>query len=75
MIQHILRILGTNTGHVLPYLGRIRDSSYRSVNAIESLPDCFTVNPIILLADGISFAAQAVLLLVVGAWADYSEWR
>lgn len=33
------------------------------------------VNSIVLLTNGISFAIQAVLLLVIGAWADYGEWR
>ncbi|KAI9568217.1 autophagy-related protein 22-like protein [Boletus coccyginus] len=33
------------------------------------------INAIVLLTNGISFAIQAVLLLVVGAWADYSQWR
>ncbi|KAL4064455.1 autophagy-related protein 22-like protein [Scleroderma citrinum] len=33
------------------------------------------INSIVLLTNGLSFAIQAVLLLVVGAWADYGEWR
>jgi MFS-type transporter involved in bile tolerance (Atg22 family) len=33
------------------------------------------VNSIILLTNGISFAVQAILLLSVGAWADYGTWR
>ncbi|KAF8434079.1 MFS general substrate transporter [Boletus edulis BED1] len=33
------------------------------------------INSIVLLTNGISFAIQAVLLLVVGAWADYGQWR
>ncbi|KAI0264339.1 autophagy-related protein 22-like protein [Gloeopeniophorella convolvens] len=33
------------------------------------------VNSIVLLTNGISFALQAVLLLAVGAWADYGRWR
>lgn len=33
------------------------------------------VNSIILLTNGISFAIQAILLLVIGAWADYGTWR
>lgn len=28
-----------------------------------------------LLTNGISFAIQAVLLLLIGAWADYGTWR
>lgn len=33
------------------------------------------VNSIVLLTNGISFAIQAVLLLMIGAWADYGTWR
>ncbi|KAI0733564.1 MFS general substrate transporter [Fomitopsis betulina] len=33
------------------------------------------VNAIVLLTNGISFAIQAVVLLTIGAWADYGEWR
>ncbi|KAM5537217.1 hypothetical protein V8D89_009150 [Ganoderma adspersum] len=33
------------------------------------------VNSIVLLTNGISFALQAAVLLVVGAWADYGSWR
>jgi hypothetical protein len=33
------------------------------------------VNSIVLLTNGISFAVQAVLLLMIGAWADYGTWR
>ncbi|KAI0255030.1 MFS general substrate transporter [Lactifluus subvellereus] len=33
------------------------------------------INSIILLTNGISFAFQTVLLLVIGAWADYGTWR
>ncbi|KAN0093258.1 Autophagy-related protein 22-like protein [Tylopilus felleus] len=33
------------------------------------------INSIVLLTNGISFAIQAVLLLVIGAWADYGQWR
>ncbi|KAF5339253.1 hypothetical protein D9758_013320 [Tetrapyrgos nigripes] len=33
------------------------------------------INSIVLLTNGISFAIQAVLLLFVGAWADYGRWR
>ncbi|TFY73703.1 hypothetical protein EWM64_g10309 [Hericium alpestre] len=49
---------GSDTGCVLPYLGRVRD-----------------INSIVLTTNGISFAIQAVLLLVIGAWADYGRWR
>ena len=34
-----------------------------------------TVNAIVLLTNGISFALQAVVLLTIGAWADYGQWR
>ncbi|ETW83410.1 hypothetical protein HETIRDRAFT_316513 [Heterobasidion irregulare TC 32-1] len=33
------------------------------------------INSIVLLTNGISFAIQAVLLLMIGAWADYGRWR
>ncbi|KXN91649.1 Autophagy-related protein 22 [Leucoagaricus sp. SymC.cos] len=33
------------------------------------------VNSIVLLTNGISFAIQAALLLIIGAWADYGQWR
>ncbi|PCH42077.1 hypothetical protein WOLCODRAFT_137679 [Wolfiporia cocos MD-104 SS10] len=33
------------------------------------------VNAIVLLTNGISFALQAVVLLCIGAWADYGQWR
>ncbi|KAG0706740.1 MFS general substrate transporter [Suillus ampliporus] len=33
------------------------------------------INSIVLLTNGIGFAIQAVLLLLIGAWADYGTWR
>ncbi|KAJ8503031.1 hypothetical protein ONZ45_g11211 [Pleurotus djamor] len=33
------------------------------------------INSIVLLTNGISFAIQAVVLLTIGAWADYGTWR
>ncbi|PIL35431.1 MFS general substrate transporter [Ganoderma sinense ZZ0214-1] len=33
------------------------------------------VNSIVLLTNGISFALQAAVLLIIGAWADYGSWR
>ncbi|KAI0648981.1 autophagy-related protein 22-like protein [Trametes meyenii] len=33
------------------------------------------VNSIVLLTNGISFALQAAVLLLIGAWADYGRWR
>ena len=35
----------------------------------------YAVNSIVLLTNGISFALQAIVLLVIGAWADYGTWR
>ena len=35
----------------------------------------YSVNSIVLVTNGISFALQAVLLLIIGAWADYGTWR
>ena len=34
-----------------------------------------TINSIVLLANGISFAIQVVLFLVIGSFADYGTWR
>jgi hypothetical protein len=34
-----------------------------------------TINSIVLLANGISFAIQVVLFLVIGSFADYGVWR
>ncbi|KAF5391658.1 hypothetical protein D9757_002487 [Collybiopsis confluens] len=33
------------------------------------------VNSIVLVTNGLSFAIQSVLLLLIGAWADYGRWR
>lgn len=33
------------------------------------------VNSIVLLTNGISFALQAAVLIIIGAWADYGQWR
>ncbi|KAI0303673.1 MFS general substrate transporter [Multifurca ochricompacta] len=33
------------------------------------------INSIVLLTNGISFAIQAVMMLMIGAWADYGRWR
>ena len=38
-------------------------------------PISYTVNSIVLLTNGITFAIQAVLLLTIGGWADYGTWR
>lgn len=34
-----------------------------------------TVNSVVLLANGISFAIQVVLFLIIGSLADYGTWR
>ena len=34
-----------------------------------------TINSIVLLANGISFAIQVVLFLILGSMADYGRWR
>lgn len=34
-----------------------------------------TINSIVLLANGISFAIQVVLFLIIGSFADYGVWR
>ncbi|KAH8117920.1 MFS general substrate transporter [Phellopilus nigrolimitatus] len=33
------------------------------------------INSIVLITNGISFAIQASLFLIIGAWADYGRWR
>ncbi|CAE6427906.1 unnamed protein product [Rhizoctonia solani] len=33
------------------------------------------ISSIVLITNGIAFAIQAVLFLVIGAWADYGSWR
>lgn len=33
------------------------------------------INSVVPLTNGISFAIQAVIMLVIGAWADYGQWR
>ncbi|KLO08934.1 MFS general substrate transporter [Schizopora paradoxa] len=33
------------------------------------------INSIVLVTNGISFAIQAALFLIIGAWADYGRWR
>ncbi|GJE94575.1 MFS general substrate transporter [Phanerochaete sordida] len=33
------------------------------------------ISSIVLLTNGISFALQAAILLLIGAWADYGTWR
>ena len=82
---------GSGTNCVLPYMGHVRNSPSHSSSCIPqstlaflmNLPHSFTfrffmlcvVNSIVLLTNGISFAFQAVLLLMIGAWADYGTWR
>ncbi|KAF2419907.1 UMF1 family MFS transporter [Tothia fuscella] len=34
-----------------------------------------TINSIVLLANGISFAIQVILFLIIGSFADYGTWR
>ncbi|KAG8761940.1 hypothetical protein FRC11_012091 [Ceratobasidium sp. 423] len=33
------------------------------------------ISSVVLITNGIAFAIQAVLFLVIGAWADYGSWR
>ena len=67
---------GSSTGCVLPYLGSVRDGL---LNLLCNNVSCFlsriAVNSIVLLTNGISFALQAVLLLIIGAWSDFGTWR
>ena len=68
----------SGTDCVLPYLGRVRDSACEPYqhSLWASLTDmCLSVNSIVLLTNGISFALQAVVLLLIGSWADYGTWR
>ena len=46
-----------------------------SRHSSDRLSPVTTVNSIVLLTNGISFALQAVVLLTIGAWADYGTWR
>jgi hypothetical protein len=60
---------------VLPYLGKIRDGMLFRRSRIVYQDLSYPVNAIVLLTNGISFAIQAILLLFIGAWADYGYWR
>lgn len=60
---------------VLPYLGKIRDGKLFRRSRIVYQDLSYPVNAIVLLTNGISFAIQAILLLFIGAWADYGYWR
>lgn len=65
-------------GCVLPYLGRARDGMFPKLDldlCKHVFITCNVVNSIVLLTNGISFAIQAVVLLSIGAWADYGRWR
>jgi hypothetical protein len=52
----------------------VAHESAASLLFYKKFPLC-VVNSIILLTNGIRFAIQAVLLLMIGAWADYGTWR
>ena len=63
---------------MLPYLGEVRDGELSCITDSETsklINRLDIVNAIVLLTNGISFALQAVVLLTIGAWADYGEWR
>jgi hypothetical protein len=72
---------GSDTACVLPYLGHVRNSKssfsrdHRWTIFAHIGDHKLTVNSIVLLTNGISFAIQAVLLLTIGGWADYGTWR
>lgn len=42
---------------------------------LQFLGQSRTINSIVLLANGISFAIQVVLFLLIGSMADYGKWR
>ncbi|KDQ14935.1 hypothetical protein BOTBODRAFT_65877 [Botryobasidium botryosum FD-172 SS1] len=46
-----------------------------SVCVLPFLGSVRDVNSIVLITNGISFAIQAVIFLMIGAWADYGSWR
>ena len=77
MTQHVLRIQHCAAAAQVAYFrtSDTRDSSYRIVNTKSSFVDRFIVYSIVLLTNGISFAIEVVLLLVVGVWGDYGHWR
>lgn len=56
-------------------MGAIRDGQSSKFSDEHYMLMELSVNSIVLLTNGISFALQAVILLVVGAWADYGRWR
>ena len=75
---------GSGSNCVLPFMGQVRNSpSFFHLSHLRcssmGLPFyillLWVVNSIILLANGICFAIQAVMLLMIGAWADYGTWR
>ena len=68
--------------HVTVCLSRISSLFGHALDLLTNGPLPFSsfrlpcaVNSIILLTNGISFAVQAILLLSIGAWADYGTWR
>ena len=70
---------------VIPFMGQVRNSPaffHLSHMRCSSMSPPFiyilllwVVNSIILLTNGICFAIQAVMLLMIGAWADYGTRR
>lgn len=66
---------GGDSQCVLPFLGRVRDSEFPPVPTKILYSISRTVNSIVLLTNGISFALQAAVLLLIGSWADYGRWR
>ncbi|TFK40194.1 MFS general substrate transporter [Crucibulum laeve] len=68
--QNLLFLAGYDPAHV-PFSVPCGDGSC----VLPYLGKIRDINSIVLLTNGISFAIQAVLLLAIGAWADYGRWR
>ncbi|BFZ60261.1 hypothetical protein YB2330_001296 [Saitoella coloradoensis] len=50
-------------------------SQAADANGLLPFPSPKTINAIVLEANGISFAIQCVLFLILGSFADYGRWR
>jgi len=46
-----------------------------SVCVLPFLGEIRDITQIVLITNGISFAIQAALFILIGAWADYGSWR
>ncbi|KZT01399.1 uncharacterized protein LAESUDRAFT_739186 [Laetiporus sulphureus 93-53] len=69
--QNLLYLAGYDVNHAPYTVACTSDSDC----VLPFLGRIRNVNSIVLLTNGISFAVQAVVLLSIGAWADYGQWR